>query len=64
MTSVASCDTLPGVGRLEAITRVLGELAQVRELRLTRQDALEGLMLAEMDWLEELHRLLHAWEDG
>lgn len=51
------------MGRLEAITRATDELAAVRALRLTRRDALEGLMLAEMDWLEELHRLIHEWDE-
>lgn len=49
--------------RLEAITRATSELASVRALRLTRPDALEGLMLAELDWTEELHRLLYECDD-
>lgn len=45
--------------RVEAIARCADELEAVRVLRPYRPDALEGLMLAELDWLEELHRLLH-----
>ena len=45
--------------RLEEISRATDELALVRALRPVYPEQLDGLMLAEMDWLGELHRLIH-----
>ena len=45
--------------RLAAISRCCDELARVRALRPAYPDQLDGLMLAELDWLEELHSLLY-----
>lgn len=40
------------------------ELESVRNLRSQYPDELKGLMLAEMDWLNELHLELYELEDG
>ena len=45
--------------RLDSISKCMEELSRVRDLRPMRPDAYEGLMVAELDWLEELHRLVH-----
>jgi hypothetical protein len=46
--------------RLSAISRCTDELERVRALRPEHPDQLDGLLLAELDWLEELSRLLHT----
>ena len=45
--------------RLDQITRCMQELENVRKLRPQYPNELRGLLIGELDWLEELHFLLH-----
>jgi len=50
----------PGLlSRAEAISRCTDELERVRALRPEYPDQGPGLLLAELDWCEEIHRLLY-----
>ena len=48
--------------RLDQITRCMQELETMRKLRSQYPNELRGLMLGELDWLEELHYLLYQSE--
>ena len=50
--------------RLQEIARCTDELASLRDsYGLSRPGDRAGVTLGEMDWLEELHRLLYDLQD-
>jgi len=49
--------------RAEQISRCTDEIARCWEDSGTPGDPLSGWVLGLVDWLCELHRLIHEWED-
>ena len=54
-------DSTNDASRCDAISHCMDELAGIRLARPERKEwpVLAAIMLGELDWLEELHRLLY-----